>query len=82
VLEGGYAALVPESVGTDTGQLGLRPLPLPVPSAGPHLAYAIQWFLFIGVAVVGWVALLRATAREAQPNPPAARPDEPVVGSR
>ena len=41
-----------------------RPVPLPAPNEGPHLSYAVQWFLFAGVAVVGLAILLRKTARE------------------
>lgn len=38
---------------------GLRPVPLPELSGGPHLSYAIQWFAFAVIAVVGSVALYR-----------------------
>jgi cytochrome oxidase assembly protein ShyY1 len=31
---------------------------------GPHLSYAIQWFLFSGCAVVGWVLVVRKSAKE------------------
>ena len=31
---------------------------------GPHLGYAIQWFAFVVVAVVGYAALLRRVTRE------------------
>jgi cytochrome oxidase assembly protein ShyY1 len=35
----------------------------------PHLAYAIQWFLFIGIAVIGWAFLGRRELRSAaQPD--------------
>lgn len=30
---------------------------------GPHLAYAIQWFLFIPIALIGYGAILRREAR-------------------
>jgi cytochrome oxidase assembly protein ShyY1 len=33
--------------------------PAPGPEAGPHLGYAIQWFFFAGVAIVGYALLLR-----------------------
>jgi cytochrome oxidase assembly protein ShyY1 len=33
--------------------------PAPAPEAGPHLGYAIQWFFFAGVAIVGYALLLR-----------------------
>lgn len=44
---------------------------VPVPVAqepldeGPHLAYAIQWFAFAVISVVGFGALLRSTAQKA-----------------
>ena len=31
---------------------------------GPHLAYAIQWFLFIAIAVIGYGAILRRESRK------------------
>lgn len=34
-----------------------QPSPLPELSEGPHLNYAIQWFLFAAIAVVGFVVL-------------------------
>lgn len=34
-------------------------IPLPEPSEGPHLSYAIQWFVFATIAIVGAVVLLR-----------------------
>ncbi|MFO7546318.1 MAG: SURF1 family protein [Trueperaceae bacterium] len=45
-------------------------LPVPVPEhaldEGPHLGYAIQWFAFAVVGVVGYALLLRATLRREQ----------------
>lgn len=43
---------------------GLEPIlprlpPPPGPEAGPHFAYALQWFFFAGIAVVGYALLLR-----------------------
>jgi cytochrome oxidase assembly protein ShyY1 len=64
VLEGGFAQLVPGAAGSDDGAAGPRPLMLPEPGAGPHRPYAIQWFLFAVIAIVGWVMLLRAAANE------------------
>jgi surfeit locus 1 family protein len=44
-----------------------RPVPLPEPTEGPHLSYAIQWFAFAALAPVGYVALVRrASPRRAQ----------------
>ena len=31
---------------------------------GPHLSYAVQWFIFGTIAVVGWFVLVRRTARQ------------------
>jgi len=39
------------------GPPGLRAIPVPVLDDGPHLSYAIQWFAFAMIAVVGSVAL-------------------------
>jgi surfeit locus 1 family protein len=48
---------------------GDRTLPLPPPrpeiGAGSHLGYAIQWFSFAFIAVVGYGALVRRVARDA-----------------
>ena len=41
----------------------ITPLPLPSLDEGPHLSYAIQWFLFCGLAVIGWVLVVRKTAK-------------------
>ena len=36
----------------------------PSPDSGPHLSYAIQWFVFSTIAAVGYPILLRRTARD------------------
>ncbi len=36
----------------------------PEPDAGPHLGYAVQWFAFAAIAVVGFPALVVRTARD------------------
>jgi surfeit locus 1 family protein len=41
----------------------LRPIPLPVIDNGPHLSYAIQWFAFATIALVGSAALFRREKR-------------------
>lgn len=33
-------------------------------SIGPHMAYAVQWWLFTGAVPVGWVILVRREKRE------------------
>jgi surfeit locus 1 family protein len=45
--------------------MALDPPPL---DEGPHFSYAVQWFLFAAVAVVGYPVLLRTIARRA-PTP-------------
>ena len=52
---------------TDEGDL-LTPVPPPDLDDGPHLGYAVQWFLFTTVGVVGYPLLLRRRAREADPD--------------
>lgn len=73
VLEGSVQAI--------TGALGpviasdVAPTPIPAPDLdeGPHLSYAWQWRMFVLLAVVGWVILVRSNAqrerldREEQP---------------
>jgi surfeit locus 1 family protein len=41
-----------------------RPLPADDLTAGPHLGYAIQWFAFALVGVVGYAILLRKVWRD------------------
>ncbi len=53
---------VPEEV--DDTPPELVPLGRPEPSEGPHLAYAVQWFTFTTIAVVGYGLLLRRVARD------------------
>ena len=44
----------PEIAATD-------PLPVPPPTLdeGPHLSYAVQWFIFAGCVLIGWVLAVR-----------------------
>ena len=49
-------ALAPEFAGPTV-------LDEPETDAGPHLGYAVQWFLFFGVGVVGYPLVLRHQAR-------------------
>ncbi|MFJ5897793.1 SURF1 family protein [Streptomyces sp. NPDC093064] len=58
---GGYVQM------TSPAPQGGSPQLLPDPEhgdIGPHLAYAIQWWLFTAGVPVGWVVLLRREARE------------------
>jgi surfeit locus 1 family protein len=47
----------------------LEPIPLPELSQGPHLSYAVQWFSFAAIALVGSAILYRRSSR-----PPGAGP--------
>jgi len=60
-LESFYLQLI------STGAEGQFPLVLDAPAPGggpPHLAYAVQWFAFAGVVLVGYPLLLRSTSRK------------------
>lgn len=48
------------------------PVSLPKLDEGPHLLYAIQWLLFIMIAVVGYATILRREARKRAKAPVAA----------
>ncbi len=52
-------------------QPGSLPIPVGLPdlSEGPHLSYAIQWFSFAVVALIGAVVLLRRDRRAATGGP-------------
>ncbi|NND01155.1 MAG: SURF1 family protein [Acidimicrobiia bacterium] len=64
-LVGFYLQLIEPS---SSGELPLT-LPAPEPGGGPpHLSYAVQWFLFAGVVLVGYPLLMRSTARKRQPQ--------------
>ncbi|HEY2815093.1 MAG TPA: SURF1 family protein [Acidimicrobiales bacterium] len=47
-------------------QAGQQPLvvPEPVLDEGPHFSYAVQWFIFSTIAVVGYPLILRRKARD------------------
>jgi cytochrome oxidase assembly protein ShyY1 len=64
-LEGASPGLLPVVVqATEPDDPGLAAVPPPDLGEGPHLSYAVQWFLFSLVAVVGYPLLLRRRARE------------------
>lgn len=53
-----------QQISSDPPATGLTPVGLPEVDEGPHLSYAIQWFLFTAVAVIGTVLLVRSDLRE------------------
>ncbi|MGH9275410.1 MAG: SURF1 family protein [Acidimicrobiales bacterium] len=56
----------PEPAPAD-GDPGLVALGPPEPDEGPHLAYAVQWFIFTTIAAGGYALLLRKVALVDQP---------------
>jgi surfeit locus 1 family protein len=53
----------------------IREVPITGLDSGPHLSYAIQWFIFATVGILGWPLLLRKTARsERRPAPSESEP--------
>jgi hypothetical protein len=60
---GGYLQLTATSPEPGRGQ----PEQIPEPdhsSIGPHMAYAVQWWLFAAAVPVGWVVLVRRERRD------------------
>jgi len=41
-----------------------RPAPLPELTEGPHLSYALQWFTFATIALIGFVILVRREVKD------------------
>ncbi len=58
----------------DPPQVSGSPAPAPPPALdeGPHLSYAIQWFAFAAIAVIGCVVLLRRDGHGPHAAPPRA----------
>lgn len=63
-----YVQLVESTPGevapTASGAAVLVPLGPPEPEEGPHLSYAVQWFIFTTIAAGGYGLLLRRVARD------------------
>jgi cytochrome oxidase assembly protein ShyY1 len=59
-----YPAYV-QLTNSQPAQAGPEPevLPEPVLDEGPHLSYAVQWFIFSLIAIVGYPLILRRSAR-------------------
>ncbi|MEV4802662.1 SURF1 family protein [Nonomuraea sp. NPDC049421] len=62
-LVGGYVELTEQRPAAATA-----PAPVPAPDVGSggglNLAYGVQWWLFIGIAIGGWLLLIRREAAE------------------
>jgi cytochrome oxidase assembly protein ShyY1 len=74
-LLGGYVELTEQSPRAATA-----PAPLPEPDVGEggglNLAYGVQWWLFIGIAIGGWILLIRREAADLQAAAAGAVPGE------
>jgi len=46
-----------------------EPLATPDPGEGPHFTYALQWFVFSTIALIGWLVLVRSSARRRAAGP-------------
>lgn len=68
-----YPVLAPAIRQTEQAPPQPSELPIPLPqeelSEGPHLSYAIQWFCFAAIAVVGAVILVRRERRSPRAAP-------------
>jgi cytochrome oxidase assembly protein ShyY1 len=55
----------------EPAQPGREPEALPPPELddGPHLSYAVQWFIFSTIAIVGYPLILRRKARKGDETP-------------
>lgn len=57
----GYVSLVESTPSTDEA---LTPIVPPIPSEGNHFSYALQWFAFGAIALIGIVVLIRADLKD------------------
>jgi cytochrome oxidase assembly protein ShyY1 len=55
------------------------PIASPALTEGPHLSYAVQWFVFSASALVGWVFAVRHSVRERQSRAPRRRRPPPIA---
>ncbi|HEX7089651.1 MAG TPA: SURF1 family protein [Longimicrobiales bacterium] len=69
------AAFYVQALPADTGDAATVPRPLAPPELddGPHLSYAVQWFAFATIALVGWTTLALRRGSQSTRRPP---PDE------
>ncbi len=67
-LFSGYVELLEQQ---PSGQNQPDPVPAPELTEGPHLAYAVQWFLFSGLGLLGYVMFARQEAQRLRTAGPA-----------
>jgi cytochrome oxidase assembly protein ShyY1 len=83
-LPGQPVPMYVELTSSDPPESGPFPQPVTAPelSQGPHLSYAVQWFIFSAAVATGWVLAVRKsiTSRRAPPPPgDAAAATEPAA---
>jgi cytochrome oxidase assembly protein ShyY1 len=61
-VDGDALPMYVQVVASRPDDLGVDLIPAPPPNEGPHLSYAVQWFLFSAAAIVGYVLAVRKTA--------------------
>lgn len=73
-LVGGYVELTEQQP-----KPAAAPAPVPEPDVGAggglNLAYGVQWWLFIGIAIGGWILLIRREVAEQKSQEAPATPD-------
>jgi surfeit locus 1 family protein len=70
-------AVLQRTVSSPEDAAVLVPVPLPDLDAGPHRSYAVQWFIFATIGLVGYPLILRRVARDrATGSVPAADPGQ------
>jgi surfeit locus 1 family protein len=65
-LPGPPVPVYAELVSSDPAEPGPHPQPVTAPELGegPHLAYAVQWFIFSAAVAVGWVLAVRKSIND------------------
>ena len=63
-----FLQLLPEQDGAASTIRGPTPVPLPEAGNGPHLAYAVQWFAFALVTLIGTVAYVSSRRATGGPS--------------
>lgn len=66
-----FVQLLPEEDDADGADGGPVPVPMPEEGNGPHLAYAVQWFAFALVTLIGTVAYVSSRRETGEPGSPA-----------
>ena len=64
-LPGEIVPMYVELTGSEPTAAGALPEPIAQPSLdeGPHLSYAVQWFLFSALVAIGWVLAVRKSRK-------------------